>query len=133
MLPKTGDILRADFTIRKQPSKTYRLKDVRVIGNVEGIEAVKQSVFCILNTERFEHIVYSWNYGREFVDLYGGSMGVLESKIKKRIKEALIQDDRIRSVGAFSFTRYKNQVIVTFTVSSDAGVFAVEKEVSVNV
>ena len=60
-------------------------------------------------------------------------MGVLESKIKKRIKEALMQDDRIRSVGAFSFTRYKNQVIVTFTVSSDAGVFAVEKEVSVNV
>ena len=113
MLPKTGDILRADFTIRKQPSKTYRLKDGRVIGNVEGIEAVKQSVFCILNTERFEHIV--------------------ESKIKKRIKEALMQDDRIRSVGAFSFTRYKNQVIVTFTVSSDAGVFAVEKEVSVNV
>ena len=38
MLPKTGDILRADFTIRKQPSKTYRLKDGRVIGNVEDMQ-----------------------------------------------------------------------------------------------
>lgn len=90
-------------------------------------------MFCILNTERFEHIVYSWNYGREFTDLYGGSMGVLESKIKKRIKEALMQDDRIRSVGAFSFTRNGKQVVVAFTVSSDVGVFAAEKEVVVSV
>lgn len=87
MLPKTGDILRADFTIRKQPSKTYRLKDGRVIGNVEGIEAVKQSVFCILNTERFEHIVYSWNYGREFTDLYGGSRACWSLRLKSGLRK----------------------------------------------
>lgn len=58
-----------------------------VIGMWRGIEAVKQSVFCILNTERFEHIVYSWNYGREFTDLYGGSMGVLSLRLKSGLRK----------------------------------------------
>ena len=133
MLPDTGNILKQDFTVRKQPSRTYRLKNDRVLGYVDGLEAVKQAVNCILNTERFEYVIYSWNYGREFSKLYGRSQGMLESKIKKRIKEALTQDDRIRSVGAFSFSRSGKQLLVTFTVSCDHGVFEAEKEVDMGV
>ena len=123
MLPDTGNILKQDFTVRKQPSRTYRLKNDRVLGYVDGLEAVKQAVNCILNTERFEHVIYSWNYGREFSKLYGRSQGMLESKIKKRI----------RSVGAFSFSRSGKQLLVTFTVSCDQGVFEAEKEVDTGV
>lgn len=133
MLPETGDILKQDFTIRKRPSRTYRLKDGRISGYVDGLEAVEQAVYCILNTERFEHLIYSWNYGREFGDLFGQSMGVLESKLKKRIREALTQDDRIESVGAFSFSREGRRLFVTFTVSSSLGSFDVRKEVQVSV
>ena len=77
MLPDTGNILKQDFTVRKQPSRTYRLKNDRVLGYVDGLEAVKQAVNCILNTERFEYVIYSWNYGREFSKLYGRSQGML--------------------------------------------------------
>lgn len=133
MLPETGDILKQDFTVRKQPSMTYRLRDGRISGYVDGLEAVEQAVYCILNTERFEHLIYSWNYGREFGDLFGQSMGVLESKVKKRIREALTQDDRIESVGAFSFSGEGRRLFVTFTVSSSLGSFDVRKEVQVSV
>lgn len=133
MLPETGDILKQDFTVRKQPSMTYRLRDGRISGYVDGLEAVEQAVYCILNTERFEHLIYSWNYGREFGDLFGQSMGVLESKVKKRIREALTQDDRIESVGAFSFSREGRRLFVTFTVSSSLGSFDARKEVQVSV
>ena len=44
MLPDTGNILKQDFTVRKQPSRTYRLKNDRVLGYVDGLEAVKQAV-----------------------------------------------------------------------------------------
>ena len=54
MLPKTGNILRREFVIRKQPSRTYRLKDGRLQGCVDGREAVQQAIYCILNTERFD-------------------------------------------------------------------------------
>ena len=42
MLPKTGNILRREFVIRKQPSRTYCLKDGRLQGCVDGREAVQQ-------------------------------------------------------------------------------------------
>lgn len=133
MLPKTGNILKQDFTIQKQPSKTYRLKDRSISGNVDGIEAVKQAVYCILSTRRFEHIIYSWNYGQEFTDLHGGSMDMVKTKIKKRIREALTQDDRIRDVGAFSFAKDGKKLLISFTVSCDLGEFQAEKEVNTGV
>lgn len=133
MLPKTGDILNQDFSIQKQPVKSYRLKNRNISGNVDGMDAVKQAVYCILNTKRFEHIIYSWNYGQEFTDLHGGSIDVVKTKIKKRIKEALTQDDRIRDVSAFSFTKNGKKLLVSFTVSCDLGKFQTEKEVDIDV
>ncbi len=133
MLPNTGDILNQDFSIQKQPAKSYRLKDQNISGKVDGMGAVKQAVYCILSTKRFEHIIYSWYYGQEFTDLHGGSMDVVKTKIKKRIKEALTQDDRIHDVGAFSFTRNGKKLLVSFTVSCDRGEFKAEKEVDIDV
>lgn len=133
MLPETGDILKQDFTIQRQPSETYCLEDGRIRGYTDGLKAVEQTVFCILNTERFEQIIYSWNYGVEFRALYGESMEVVKSRIKKRIREALTQDDRIRDVGAFSFSREGKTLSVSFTVTCGFGDFQVVKEVKVNV
>ena len=113
MLPETGNILKQDFKIRQIPSKTYRLNVMgvsdntegieikRISGMLDGLEAVKQTIFCILNTERFDCLIYSWNYGVELNGLFGKSLGVAKSKLKKRIREALTRDDRILSVDAF--------------------------------
>ncbi len=133
MLPDTGNILKENFTFNSQTSKTYRIRDGRIRGMTEGLDAVKQAVYCILNTERFQHIIYSWNYGTEFNRMYGRSIGAVQSKIKKRIKEALTQDDRIKSVGAFSFEKERNRLMVRFTVTSVSGSFQAEKEVRANV
>lgn len=133
MLPNTGDILRQDFRVQRQPSRTYRLKNGRIQGYVDGLEAVKQSVYCILNTERFEYIIYSWNYGVELSRVYGNASGLICSKVKKRIREALMRDDRIRSVGDFSFSQSRGKLSVRFTVSCDQGEFAAEKEVNADV
>uniref|UniRef100_UPI000A95217A hypothetical protein n=1 Tax=Clostridium sp. NkU-1 TaxID=1095009 RepID=UPI000A95217A len=47
MLPVTGNILEQDFKVVQMPSKTFRLdtERKRVIGTVDGLEAVKQAVF----------------------------------------------------------------------------------------
>ncbi len=133
MLPAAGDLLKQDFKIKKQPSKTYLLKDGRIRGHIEGLEAVRQNVYCILNTERFDHIIYSWNFGVELNQLYGKTAGVIQSKIKKRIKEALLQDDRILSVEAFSFIQKGKILSVTFIVSTETGALSIEKEVVLHV
>ncbi|WP_349944380.1 DUF2634 domain-containing protein [Lacrimispora sp. BS-2] len=133
MLPVTGNILEQDFKVVQVPSKTFRLdmERKRVIGTVDGLEAVKQAVFCILNTERFDWLIYSWNYGVELNGLFGKSTGLVKAKIKKRIKEALQQDDRIQSVDTFSFEGNGKILHVRFMVHTTYGEIMMEREVSI--
>lgn len=89
----------------------------RIIGTCDNLNSVKQSVFKILNTERYKYLVYSWNYGIELNDLYGKSPMYVCPELERRVKEALFQDDRITDVGDFEFNTSKKGVIsVTFTV-----------------
>lgn len=133
MLPTTGDILQKNLKMVQKPSKTFKLdvENKRIIDMVDGLEAVKQSVYCILNTERFEWLIYSWNYGSELKDLFGKSSGLVKAKIKKRIREALIQDDRISDVDSFFFDINERKLHVTFTVHTQWGEIEAEKEVSI--
>ncbi|WP_312503762.1 DUF2634 domain-containing protein [Lacrimispora sp.] len=133
MLPVTGNILERDFKMVQIPSKTFRLdtENKRVTGMADGLDAVKQAVFCILNTERFEWLIYSWNYGVELNGLFGKSTGLVKAKIKKRIKEALQQDDRIQSVDTFSFESNGRILHVSFIVHTTYGEIMIEKEVSI--
>ena len=40
-------------------------------GFTDGLDAMKQTIYMILNTERYQYIIYSWNYGIELIDLFG--------------------------------------------------------------
>lgn len=121
------------FQIKQQPSKTYKidLDKSKIKGYIDEIEAIKQSIYKILNTERYKYLIYSWNYGIELEDLFGEPIPYVYSELKRRISEALTQDDRIESVDAFSFTNKKGVVSATFTVHTIYGDVDAEKEVTV--
>lgn len=131
MLPQTGNLLTKDFEITKQPSKTFKLDmtNNRITGTVDGLEAVKQAAYCALQTERFDWLIYSWNYGVELKELFGKPMGLVKSKLKKRIREALMQDDRIQGVDAFSFQTEGRKLWVSFEIHTAMGTIDMEKEV----
>lgn len=129
MLPEMGNHLQKKFSVREPPSKTFKLDGNRIIGFVDGIEAVKQTVYCILNTERFEWLIYSWNYGIELKNLYGKPIPLVKARIKRRIEEALLQDKRITGVDHFTFETNGRKLKTTFTVHTKLGDFKAEKEV----
>ena len=134
MLPETGNILKQDFKIRQIPSKTYRLNVMGVSDNTEGIEIKRISGMLDgleAVTERFDCLIYSWNYGVELNGLFGKSLGVAKSKLKKRIREALTRDDRIVSVDAFSFTNKGRKLLVSFRVQTKFGTVDTQKEVEI--
>lgn len=134
MIPANSDLLVEDFEYITQPSKTYRLNiENNTIsgGYIDGLEALKQAVYKILNTERFDYIIYSWNYGIEIKDLIGEHMSFVIPELERVIKEALMQDDRIEDVTDFEFSVNKNIVTVKFKVISIEGVANIEKVVSV--
>lgn len=131
MIPKTDIDLTQEFETVRQPSRTYRLdvENNRIAGMADGMEAVKQAVYLILNTERYWYPIYSWDYGVELNELYGQPAGLVYPEIERRIVEALTQDDRITGVDGFSFEKERGAVKVSFTVHSIFGDIDTEKEV----
>ena len=124
MIPSGNAIMTTELKVVKQPSKQHRmdLDKNRILGTCDSLEAVKQTIYKILNTERYAYIIYSWNYGIELMDLYGQAPMYVCPEIERRVKEALLQDDRITGLDNFEFdVSTKGVVSVTFTVHTIFG------------
>ena len=115
------------------PNKSYRMKiaDEKILGNIDELDAIAQACYKILNTERYQYVIYSWNYGIELQDLFGKPIPYVYSELPRRIKEALTQDDRINSVEDFELSYDKGNVLAKFTVKTNLGNIEMEKGVNI--
>lgn len=132
MIPSTVGFLDKDFEIAQQPGMTYRMQteEKRVRGYIDGLEAVRQAIYKIIMTERYQYIMYSWNYGIELLDLFGEPVTYVCPELKRRISEALLWDSRMKSVDNFQFTFPQRGVVhVAFTVHTVYGDVQAEREV----
>lgn len=136
MIPQNNfeEEITADFEEVAQPSRTYKLdlERKRIVGYADGREAIEQAIYKALSTERYEHLIYTWNYGAEIAKLFGRPIPYVYSELKRLITEALTHDDRIENVDAFSFSHVKNKVHVQFTAHTIAGEIEITKEVVVS-
>lgn len=133
MIPSTAGFLDKDFEIVEQPSFTYRMRanESTVCGYTDGQEAMKQAVFKIIMTERYQYIMYSWNYGIELNDLFGEPVTYVCPELKRRISEALLWDGRIKDVDNFEFDFPRKGVVhVKFTAHTVWGDVQAEREVN---
>lgn len=132
MIP-TATILTSQIEEISYPARTYKIliNEDRISGYTDEIDALMQTIYLILNTERYKFIIYSWDYGVELVDLIGKPMPYVISETQRRIAEALMQDDRIEEVTDFTFEKNRNTLHITFKVRSIYGTIEVEKEVTV--
>lgn len=130
MIPQVDTEL-LNLETETQPSLTYALdlESGRIRGKVDRLEALRQAVYLILSTERYDWLIYSWNYGREFKELIGQPKEFVLPELKRCISEALLQDDRITTVDGFEFTMGKDTVHAAFTVRSIFGDLEVETDV----
>lgn len=128
MLPQNNEILSTGIEINTLPTKTHYINknENLITGMTDGIEALKQAIYLMLRIERYEHIIYSWNYGMELKDLFGKPTTYVCAVLPSRIKDALIQDDRIQNVYDFMTNAEGNSVSVHFIVQSIYGEFEQE-------
>lgn len=136
MIPNTDTILQnTDFKYESLPTKTYKIdfEKQKIVGYIDNIEALKQSIVLMLSVERYDYIIYSWNYGIELKNLHGKDTCYVMAELERVITETLLQDDRIKSVESFTFDRMKNKVSVTFTVNSIYGDVKIDNGVIFNV
>ncbi|MBS4959615.1 MAG: DUF2634 domain-containing protein [Clostridiales bacterium] len=130
MIPNSEyhNIWADDLKLIQDPTRTYcmDLENRRMAGFCDGLTAVKQAVYKMLQTERFEELIYSENYGLQVKDLFGQDSSVVEAVLAGRIAEALQMDERITAVSGFTFTRSRESLHVAFTVTSTEGSFPAE-------
>lgn len=133
MIPVVAEELKSDFVFAEQPTHTYQLHidDNNIIGYTDDLEAMKQAIYLILCIERYQHIIYSWNYGVELVSLFGQPISYVVPELERRIREALIQDSRISDVTNFSFETGKRTVTATFTANTIFGDVEAQRTVTI--
>ncbi|GKU75652.1 DUF2634 domain-containing protein [Paenibacillus sp. L3-i20] len=134
MIP-TGAQLPLEGAVEQQPSHTWKIdfENGRVLGVIDDLQAIQQAAIKILHTERYDHTTYSFDYGIELRSLLGQSPSFVRADLLRRIEEALLQDERIRSIANLSIEGTGDQMHVTFSVITDFGSFDMEREVNLNV
>ena len=92
-------------------------KDVPIMENgsfkiVEKNEAIKVWAYKALLTSRYEHSIYSWDYGSELMSLIGKAYTpkLTESEAKRYIEEALKINPYILEVNAIN-TSFNNGIL----------------------
>ena len=60
----------------------------QIAGMDDGLEAMRQAVEIILTTKRFNHQIYTSNFGAELEDLIGEDPDYIESTLPERIRDA---------------------------------------------
>lgn len=110
-----------------ETSNTYNLDLTtgRIIGYVDGKDALNQAIDKILLTERFDYLIYPQNYGTELKEILKNNFTheFIESELERVITEALMEDERIISLKEFSFKfNGSDSVYVEFTVDSVFGI-----------
>ena len=111
-------------------------KDIPILENgsfkiVEGNEAIKVWIYKAILTQRYEHSIYSWDYGSELMDLIGKpyTPELTKAEAKRYIKEALLINPYILEVNVLDIS-FKD-----YLLSADIKVLTIygESEVIFNV
>lgn len=132
LLPDSNATTVADVSTYTEPSQTYNLeydKDSQIRDYCDELKAMRQAIYKILNTERYQYIIYSWNYGIELEDLFGQPIPYVYAELQRRIEEALLNDDRITNVHDFEFSNNGGDVLAVFHVDTIYGTVDASKEV----
>lgn len=129
MLPDYNTIYQQDNTMS---SKTYYINrnTNRICGYIDDKDAIIQAIYLILSTERYESVIYNWYYGTEFDSLVGKDRDFVKSELKRRIAEAILEDDRILDVTDFDISFNKDVANVVFLVETNIGDININWEVN---
>lgn len=105
--------------LEPQETRTYAMDfaNKRIIGHIDGKEAVMQSIRKILSTRRFVHLIYNDQYGFDAMNRInvGLTDQYLDSDIPQMTEEALMADDRITGIGNFIYEAAGDAIHIEFT------------------
>lgn len=119
---------------REAPSRTYRL-DLdrgRIVGTVDGIEAVRQAIQKAIITPRFKCLIYDNQYGSEIEETIvakDADEDYVRATAEGFIRDALLPDSRIIDISDFEFDFIGDSAHIKFTAETIFGQTDIEEDI----
>lgn len=119
---------------QEAPSKTYRL-DLdrgRIVGTVDGIEAVRQAIRKAIITPRFKCLIYDNQYGSEIEETIvakDADEDYVRATAEGFIRDALLPDSRIIDISDFEFDFIGDSAHIKFTAETIFGQTDIEEDI----
>lgn len=116
----------------EKPSRTYRLdfEHGRIVGYVDGLEAVRQAIKKAIITPRFKCLIYDNQYGSEVEEAIiakDATRDYIEAAVEGFVRDALLPDTRILSVSDFTIELEGDGARISFTAETIFGETAIEE------
>ena len=117
-----------------EPYKEYEL-DVdtgKLTGRIiEGTDAIVTWAVLALRSDRYNHTVYSWDFGEEFSAMIGNSYepDLLQAEVQRMVEECLMVNEHITGIKDLTAEQKDDTLYIKFTMVTDQG----DAEVDLNV
>lgn len=120
---------------KEAPSLTYRLDldKGRIIGRIDGIEAINQAIRKAIITPRFKCLIYDSQYGSEIEDAIiaqDATREYISAAIEGFVKDALKPDKRIIQVSDFDVALDSDAAYISFKAETVYGETIIEEAIS---
>lgn len=133
ILPTNDVDISQGVIFQEWPTRTYYIDQTtnRIVGMVDGQQAMRQAVEIILNIERFYWQIYSPYFGMQWDGLIGQSPGYVASELQRRLKDAFSADSRILGMSDFKYTATGDSLTASFIVNTVYGQMAQEMTITI--
>lgn len=134
LIPQSDrSLLEVDMKNNRMTSKTFYIdfESKKILGMIDDKKAIEQSIYLILKTDRYEHLIFSWNYGEEINNLIGKPKDLARAELPRLLNECLLADDRISAIEDLIITEVEEGLHVSFTAVTLHGDISIESEVKV--
>lgn len=113
-------------TDENKPLTEYEIdcKTGKLTGRIiNGVEALKAWVYLVLNTNRYAHVIYSWDYGNELSTLIGKSYSLeyIKTVAEQMVEECLLVNEKITGISDFIVDIKDDKLTVKFTLETIYG------------
>jgi hypothetical protein len=117
----------------EKPSKTYKLDldKGRILGMVDGQEAVRQAIRKAIITPRWKCLIYDNQYGSEIeaavIQNKEATQEYVETVIPGFVRDCLRPDSRVTGVSNFDITFEDDHAYITFDADTIYGTVRIQE------
>lgn len=135
MIPEIDFVFNSNNKNKEMPSLTYKLDTLqkRIIGAVDGIDAIVQAIIKNFYTERNAYVIYDHYYGVNIEQYIGKDFDYVKSDIQRTLEECLLVDNRIIEMQDFSceLGEKLDDIIISMKLITVAGTVDVKERVNI--